>query len=127
MDRREMLAGAAMLPSFVLTQEQVLRLIGTFVSPEAEATFREKLANEPKPYDPVAVLEAMRERGFAFKLEFAEGLAFPFWHVDDEQGFHGPLLKGNECSFDFPSAVRWLHRQAAAADPEFAAKWPVPE
>jgi hypothetical protein len=28
---------------------------------------------------------------------------------------------------DFPSAVRWLHRRAAAVDESFAKAFPVPE
>ena len=70
------------------------------------------------PYDPVAVLEAMRERKHAptiFTAPLSNG-----WNVS---------LGSAPAKFfpDFPSAVRWLHAQAAAADPTFAQQWPVPE
>lgn len=78
------------------------------------------------PYDPVAVLEAMRERGHEVYVcchgeWFAE---FPGVH-DSSTGYPG--YQYSPAFPDFPSAVRWLHRQAAAVDPAFAEQWPVPE
>lgn len=77
------------------------------------------------PYDPVAVLEAMRARGFSFSLEADsyEGAGYKvvfdgtYWHL-----YHDSIALP-----DFTSAVRWLHQQAAAADKTFAEKLPVSE
>lgn len=85
----------------------------------------------PKPYDPVAVLEAMRERGFECWISMNDLGAdwCANWEIGKQVAPRGetlPLYK-QELFPDFPSAVQWLHRQAAAADPEFAEKWPVPE
>lgn len=125
MNRRELLAGAAMMPGFVLTQEQVLRGIGVFVSPEAEAHFR----SLPKPYDPVAVLEAMRERGYCFSLStgWPPACEVDTWITVGKNDSPLESAVPMERFPDFPSAVRWLHRQAAAADAEFAKQFPVPE
>lgn len=76
------------------------------------------------PYDPVAVLEAMRERGLLFDLE-CRGHSFGlvearFWTEPKEANYHYDQFA------DFPSAVRWLHRQAAAVDAEFAEQFPLP-
>jgi len=80
-----------------------------------------------KAYDPVAVLEAMRERYSLVDLcAGRDGSARGQWlatlRVDDKNGpyFFHELP-------DFTSAVRWLHQQAAEIDPEFAERWPVPE
>jgi protein-tyrosine phosphatase len=69
-------------------------------------------------------LEAMRERGLLFDLE-CRGHSFGlvearFWTEPKDANYHYDQFA------DFPSAVRWLHEQAAAADAEFAARWPVP-
>lgn len=88
---------------------------------------RRKLCGETPPYDPVAVLEAMRERYSLVDLcAGRDGSARGQWlatlRVDDKNGpyFFHELP-------DFTSAVRWLHQQAAEIDPEFAERWPVPE
>lgn len=82
-----------------------------------------------KPYDPVAVLEAMRE---AMNSRWdAYGFGLGVFDGDDGKwraSFPISQALGVEETFpDFPSAVRWLHRQAAAVDPAFAEQWPVPE
>lgn len=112
MDRREMLAGAAMIPAYLGLPPGLC---------ESEA-----VRQTPPPYDPVAVLEAMRERGHEVYVcchgeWFAE---FPGVH-DSSTGYPG--YQYSPAFPDFPSAVRWLHRQAAAVDPAFAEQWPVPE
>lgn len=80
-----------------------------------------------KPYDPVAVLEAMPGRGWSGAVTFStrsrewSAIFYPAGYsiqAKSVDSFGHP---------DFLSAVRWLHRQVAAADPEFAKQWPVPE
>ena len=122
MDRREMLVGAV-APGFLLTTEQVARALGAFVSPEAEAAFCERLATAPKSYDPVAVLEAMAERDFWFDFELGGDVRWLVAFVPDDK----PSSEMLSCGFpDFPSAVRWLHAQAAAVDEGFAERFPLP-
>lgn len=77
-----------------------------------------------KPYDPIAVLEAMRERGFWF--EIGVGSELTKWLVAFQSEPVDTSLSTAACP-DFPSAVRWLHRQAAAVDEGFARDFPVPE
>lgn len=76
-------------------------------------------------YDPVAVLEAMRERGpamyWSMCLDSTKPGMLAHFSTPDAGG------TGSHCFPDFPSAVRWLHGQAAAADAEFGKQFPVPE
>lgn len=103
MNRREMLASAS------------LPLIG-------QLGVDGPLWADPTPYDPVAVLEAMRERGFCYEISTGDesGWMLAF----SESLFHSSVQTA--VAQDFPSAVRWLHGQAAAADAEFAAAYPLP-
>lgn len=105
MDRREMLKGAA-IPVF-----------------SAGVGWTAVFVPDPKPYDPVAVLEAMRERGFIVEVGNANAAKKPW--LASILGQHGPEFCTNWLP-DFRSAVLWLHKQAAAVDAEFARLWPVP-
>lgn len=121
MDRREMLKGAAaitaggMLPAGFAYGEHTHSL-------DTRWSDKGRGVPEPKPYDAIAVLEAMRERKIGYRLWQNHGLVYAAL-IDEEnywKCYHTELP-------DFPSAVRWLHRQAAAVDAEFAKAWPVPE
>lgn len=87
------------------------------------AGYDEANRRRDKAYDPVAVLEAMRERGFIVEVGNANAAKNPW--LASILGQHGPEFCTNWLP-DFRSAVLWLHKQAAAADAEFAAMWPVP-
>lgn len=82
-----------------------------------------------KPYDPAAVLEAIREAGVAPSVfSYQSGWIAQMYAERPVKSLGSVITSDSGSPFpDFASAVRWLHAQAAAADPEFAAKWPVPE
>lgn len=118
MDRREMLKGAAMLPS-MLAVYPLEEFVADFSRENADGSH----PAIPKPYDPVSVLEAMRERGLWF--EFSPGDEAG-WMVVFTGSFYSSFMNSAQRP-DFRSAVLWLHKQAAAVDAEFAKAWPVPE
>lgn len=92
------------------------------------AGYDEANRRRDKSYDPVAVLEAMRERKFdaSYCLGYTPtGHVFATWWPTGTSLFDS--LTRNVSFPDFRSAVLWLHRQAAAADAEFAQAWPVQE
>lgn len=80
-------------------------------------------------YDPAAVLEAIREAGVAPSVfSYQSGWIAQMYAERPVKSLGSVITSDSGSPFpDFASAVRWLHAQAAAADPEFAAKWPVPE
>lgn len=82
---------------------------------------------ELKPYDPIAVLEAMRDGEHEVQIMFSpRAVGRVYVHYNPSRDAIGVL--GPPRAFpDFLSAVQWLHRQAAAADAEFAKAFPVPE
>lgn len=93
------------------------------------------LSNPPPcntPYDPVAVLEAMRERKIRFGIDTLQfdGFVRAEWPNGDFAVDENDIAVEDTDTMlfpDFTSAVSWLHQQAAAADKTFAEKWPVPE
>lgn len=118
MDRREMLKGAA-IPVF-----------------SAGVGWTAVFVPDPKPYDPVAVLEAMRDYGLypgVFRNPNparTQEIGWVAWIVgapSESDRIHIQSTEQGVGPFPyFPSAVRWLHEQAAAVDPAFAEAWPVP-
>lgn len=121
MDRREMQKGAGGLSESVSAKGLAV-VDGHIVATGGPFRWEDKSRgiSEPPPYDPVAVLEAMRERGVVFKLWCDGGLYHAMFLLEG-------ATKAMMWHSDFPSAVRWLHAQAAAVDPEFAKAWPVPK
>lgn len=113
MNRRELLAGASIL---------------SFTPMELRWKDKRRGIPEPPPYDPVAVLEAMRERGYCFSLStgWPPACEVDTWITVGKNDSPLESAVPTERFPDFPSAVRWLHGQAAAADPSFAEQWPVP-
>ncbi len=133
MDRREFVKGAAVLPIAAAGVVTGKAACGAPVSGnqpcdppfDVDAELR-------KAYDPVAVLEAMREAGMSPEVYHHSPL--PGWSaiitppsIADADGFRLGAVASDEWFPDFLSAVQWLHRQAAAADAEFGREWPVPE
>ena len=95
---------------------------------EQAEKLRSLLAGErPKPYDPVAVLEAIPDRFLVCVERSPEANdAEQWWASIIDDSLESALDEQGQFP-DFPSAVRWLHEQAATADLEFAQQWPVPE
>lgn len=89
----------------------------------------QRAQSNEKPYDPAAVLEAIREAGVAPSVfSYQSGWIAQMYAERPVKSLGSVITSDSGSPFpDFASAVRWLHAQAAAADPEFAAKWPVPE
>ncbi len=116
MDRREMLKGAGAVAPLIVAGSAFA----------AANVVRQEVA---KLYDPVAVLEAMRERGLSFGVPCNDGRYWPhLLPIGSSLGDHTHGFGIPADSFpDFPSAVRWLHEQAAAVDAEFAKAFPLPE
>lgn len=89
-----------------------------------------------KPYDPVAVLEAMRDYGLypgVFRNPNparTQEIGWVAWIVgapSESDRIHIQSTEQGVGPFPyFPSAVRWLHEQAAAVDAEFAERFPLP-
>jgi hypothetical protein len=107
MDRREMLKNVAW-------RGAATGACGAFIAIEGRAALK------GQPYDPIAVLEAMRER-FWVSIDGTTGE--PKWWASIVRDDIDEMSRFD----DFPSAVRWLHRQAAAVDAEFVKAFPVPE
>lgn len=85
-----------------------------------------------KAYDPVAVLEAMRECQIRFGIDTLQfdGFVRAEWPNGDFTIDENDIAVEDTSTMlfpDFTSAVRWLHQQAAEVDPKFAERWPVPE
>lgn len=82
------------------------------------------------PYDAVGVLEAMTGHEWSVSLESFHAGCQHRWHAQfcpgaDANGWPLPFKEYRAESL--VAAVRWLHEQAAAADAEFAERWPVAE
>ncbi len=135
MDRREFVKGAG----GVLTAAQAIAMgidVGNVPLWGKEMNYRPPGYKDPpappKPYDPVAVLEAMRERKIRFGIDTLQfdGFVRAEWPNGDFTVDENDIaVEGTDTMLfpDFTSAVRWLHQQAADADKTFAEKWPVPE
>lgn len=80
-----------------------------------------------KPYDPVAVLEAIPDRFLICTERDPQAIAAEQWWASILDCSLDSSFENQDKFPDFPSAVRWLHGQAAAADTEFAKQFPVPE
>lgn len=128
MDRSEMLKGAAAVAAGGVVP-------AGWAVQDGETFFADFSRDSPdgthpaipaKPYDPIAVLEAMRERlKFSIEPDFMSehNVVVAWWKVTRI----GDKDKTSIWRPNFTSAVQWLHRQAAAADAEFAKAFPVPE
>lgn len=130
MDRREMLKNAG--GAFAATAVGMSGLSENIGIPEAKLVSTvfgriSDYARLPNPYDPVAVLEAIPEWFLICLERTPEADADRKWWASIMDDRIDGSFEEQDYFPDFPSAVRWLHRQAAAVDAKFARTFPVPE
>jgi hypothetical protein len=131
MERREMLKNAGGAFAATAVGMSGLSEVVAGDNPRVESVKILTTSSNPivikQPYDPVAVLEAIPEWFLICLERTPEADADRKWWASIMDDRIDGSFEEQDYFPDFPAAVRWLHRQAAAVDAEFAKAWPVPE